>query len=226
MTRHTPKMFLLAALCALALSGCYQTYSAESITATVVDADTKQPLEGVVVAAHWEMKGGLEGGNVEGEVMIMEAVTDSTGTFHFPAWGPKRIYVGLSNARLTGDTPEMILFKSGYEIQLATNHATKENMYGVGSHVSSDWNGNTIEMKKFVGTLEKYAYYVAGFFPGYAFAGHCGWQKIPMMLTALRDQSIVFKRAGMNAGNFYWDLVTNNGYGCGSVDDFLQGRAK
>src|SRR5947209_3399798 len=97
---------LLIALCILVLTGCYQIYSAEPITATVVDADTKEPLEGVVVVAHWEMKGGLEGGNVEGEVMIMEAVTDAQGKFHFPAWGPKKVYVGFSNAQLTNDIPE------------------------------------------------------------------------------------------------------------------------
>jgi hypothetical protein len=222
MSRSAIRASSLLALCAFALTGCDRTYFADPITATVVDAETKQPLEGVVVAAHWEMKGGIERGNVSGEVMVMEAATDSAGTFHFSAWGPVKVHVGFwSNANLTNDTPEMILFKSGYKIGIKANTTTAENIYGVGPHLSSDWNGKIIEMKKFVGALDQYENHVHDFFEGYAFAGHCNWQKIPRMLIAIRDQTRIFKKAHIAGGNFYTELVNNGGYGCGSVDEFL-----
>lgn len=225
MIRHTRVAPLLAALFALALQGCSYEYSADPITATVVDAETKLPLEGVVVAAHWEMKGGLEGGNVEGEVMIMEAVTDSAGKFHFPAWGPKKVYVGLSNAQLIGDTPEMILFKSGYRIGLAANHVPAKVIHPTGPHFSSDWNGKRITMDKFKGTLQEYATHVGDFFPGYAFEGHCRWRSIPRMLHALGKQTRDFRAQNIHTGNFYDFLISNDAYqsakGCGSAAEFL-----
>ena len=45
----------LAVLCLLPLSACGETYSAEAIEAWVVDAETGQPIEGVVVAANWQL---------------------------------------------------------------------------------------------------------------------------------------------------------------------------
>jgi len=221
----TASLRVLAAilLCCFALPGCDRTYFADPITATVVDAETKQPLEGVVVAARWEMKGGLEGGNVGAEVMIMEAVTDSAGKFHFPAWGPLDVHVGfLSNAKLTNDTPEMDFFKSGYELGMKANFSTTKTMNGVGPHLFSEWNGKTIEMKKFEGDLQAYASYLGIFFPDYAFEGHCNWRKIPAMILALRDQTNIFQNAGIHTGTFYTSLSMNDGFGCGPFEQFLK----
>src|SRR5690348_13390482 len=75
---------LILSLQACTTSATY--YSAEPITAWVVDAETKQPLAGVNVVAHWQLEGGLEGGNNIGQMMVMEAVTDTAGKFSFPAW--------------------------------------------------------------------------------------------------------------------------------------------
>ena len=94
------------------LQGCAALqYSADPIEAWVVDAETNQPIEGAIVVAHWELKGGLEGGNVMGQVMVMEAVTDDKGKFNFPAWGPKW-HIGWGG--LGDSDPELLLFKSGY----------------------------------------------------------------------------------------------------------------
>jgi len=221
----TASLRVLAAilLCSFALPGCDRTYFADPITATVVDSETKRPLEGVVVAAHWEMKGGLEGGNVGAEVMIMEAVTDSAGKFHFPGWGPLKVHVGfLSNAKLTNATPEMIFFKGGYEWGMKANFPTTKTMNGVGPHLFSEWNGKTIELKKFEGTLKEYAREVDDGLPRYAFEGHCNWRKIPAMILAIRDQTKIFQNAGIHTGTFYTSLLINDGFGCGPVEQYLK----
>lgn len=65
-------------------------YSADPIEAKVIDAETKQPLEGVTVVAHWELVYGTPGGSSPaGQLTAMEAVTDHDGKFHFPGWGLK-----------------------------------------------------------------------------------------------------------------------------------------
>lgn len=63
----------LAALCLAAVPACATPirYSAEPIEAWVVDAETKQPLDGVVVTANWQLKEGTFGGSVQvGQLMV------------------------------------------------------------------------------------------------------------------------------------------------------------
>ncbi|NIR44012.1 MAG: hypothetical protein GWN83_08465, partial [Gemmatimonadetes bacterium] len=68
------RIVLLAA--ALSLQACYPiTYSAEEIEARVVDAGTKEPLEGVIVTANWQLVGGWEGHTPKGQMKVMETVT-------------------------------------------------------------------------------------------------------------------------------------------------------
>src|SRR5882724_3680630 len=68
-----------AALLWLPLSGCTAIafiYNAEPIEGWVADAETSKPLKGVIVVAHWVLKGGLEGGTRIRELQIFESVTD------------------------------------------------------------------------------------------------------------------------------------------------------
>ena len=83
--------FAFAVVVATALGGCSKYYSADSLTAWIVDADTGAPIPGVNVVAGWEMKGGLEGGNVVGWVMVMEAVSDANGKICFSCMGTEEI---------------------------------------------------------------------------------------------------------------------------------------
>ena len=64
-------------------------YSSEAITATIVDADSKQPLKDVIVVAQWELrKGGFPAGSqFAGLLKIMETITNGNGIFTFPEWG-------------------------------------------------------------------------------------------------------------------------------------------
>ena len=85
-------LFVLGTLMALPACAGPLTYSAEAIEAKVIDADTKKPLDGVVVTANWQLEEGTLGGNVQaGQLMVMEAVTGKDGKFAFPGWGPKTV---------------------------------------------------------------------------------------------------------------------------------------
>lgn len=160
------------------------TYSAEPIEAWVADADTKQPIEGAIVVAHWVLEGGIHVDRV-GELVILETVTDQNGRFYFPAWGPIRHW---KRSRLTYMDPEILIFKSGYEYRQLANPQTKEAIEGKPHPVRrSQWNGKTVELTPFKGTAEEYARHLAG---DYRLAIRFlleseEWKRTPCLLTAL-----------------------------------------
>ncbi|MHB8727985.1 MAG: peptidase associated/transthyretin-like domain-containing protein [Sulfuricaulis sp.] len=218
----------LAVLCFfMTLSACADypltlTYSADPISATVVDAETKQPLEGVVVTANWELEYGTYGGNVPaGELMVLEAVTDKNGKFHFPAWGPKLAV----RSHLVNKDPQLILFKSGYEYRGLVNAFTGD--YNKGSQRHSDWNGKTIELKPFKGTEEEYARHLE--FLGTSLDPiidkDCNWKKIPRMVLAINQQSEIFRSKNIYALPSIESLdirYSNFRARCGSPKEFFK----
>jgi hypothetical protein len=205
------------------------TYSAKPITARVVDAQTKEPLEGVVVVAHWELQGGLEGRYRQGDITVLEAVTDSSGTFRFPGWGPKKIRRGRPvNARLQELDPEMLFFKNGYRFMAVHNYKHTDAQMAESLRFS-DYDGQTIEMKKFEGTLSEYARDLAqreGLLLDPLFTA-CEWRQLPLLLEALGQQQKAFEVAGLgNIANSYNVLLLNEAAeekaGCGSVHTFIE----
>lgn len=241
-----PVFPLLLAL-VLPLQACATKYSAEPIQAWVVDIESNQPIEGVVVVAHWQLEGGLEGGSNIGQMMVLESVTGKDGRFSFPAWGPKEIPSGLSiwhrNARLKNLDPEMLLFKSGYEYLGLQNNKSLDEVRGERPYVrTSDWNGKTIRMKKFKGNLHEYAEHLSNLSRALNYVtdqgynataleyGYCEWKKIPLMINAIGKQTKIFREANIRDSTFYSHLATNEEYlvskGCGSVKEFLKEHEK
>ena len=138
-------------LACVSLAGC-GFYSADPITASVVDADTGAPLADVNVVATWELKGGLEGGNLEGYANVVEAVTDEHGTFHLPGWGPRP---NLSFGRIRNiDAPAIMLFKGGYRYRAVENEGS--SMVAAPSQMKSTWNGKVILLTRFKGSPAEY----------------------------------------------------------------------
>lgn len=158
-------------------------YSAEPIEARVVDAETKQPIEGAIVVAHWALEGGMHWDRV-GTLQVMEAVTDQNGQFSFPAWGP----IETSKGILTDRDPELLLFKNGYEYRELWNFNASGDLERLRSSMRrSDWNGKTIELRPFKGTAEEYARHLAFLKTslGFAYNGeNCEWRNVPHMLVA------------------------------------------
>ena len=136
--------YVLLVMMLLPLQSCAFYYSAAPIEAWVIDAETGKPLEGVIVTANWQLKGGLEGGNDFGQMMVMEAVTDKSGRFYFPAWGPKR---NVSDGHIKQDGPQLLLFKSGYRYLALFNETRVTDRPG--PFLKSDWNGKTIKLERF-----------------------------------------------------------------------------
>lgn len=171
------------------------TYAAEAIEARVVDAATKQPLEGVIVTANWELVGGFEGNTPVGQMKVLEAVTDKNGKFTFPAWGPEPRKKGYLRNR----DPQLLLFKPSYEYKRLANEVSSK--ISMESLRRSEWNGKTIELKKFKGTTEEHAKHISWLstdmdrIHDYARgAKTCTWKSTPQMLVALHKISFDFEK--------------------------------
>ncbi len=85
-------------------------YSKPAFRGRVIDAETKEPIEGTVVVVlymKWEF-GGPGGGSTE-PMDAKETLTDKNGDFYFPSYGTM---IGpLSKERVA----EFIIFKPGYK---------------------------------------------------------------------------------------------------------------
>ena len=211
----------------LPLQGCATgSYSAESIEARVVDADTGQPVEGVVVDAFWLLsQGSFGGGGVPPPpLQILETVTDKNGHFKFPAWGP--IPNRTSGTYFWGKDPLLIFFKRGYDMSGHENRITGEP--NEDRLRKSDWNRQTIKVGKFKESMRAYADQVS-FTEGdlQYYVGHnCDWKRIPRMLAELYLLGQEFNRQGVKlplgvtpVGDLR--IYSNNG-GCGSAEEFIR----
>lgn len=207
-------------------------YWAYPIEATVVDKDTGTPLAGVVVVANWEISGGLnfpESAPV-GELMVMEAVTDKAGRFHFPGWGPKLIFF---HNRLDGAAPQLFLFKPNYDLKVVNNQWFHAEIV-MSAESKSVWDGRRIDLDRFRGSAEQYAQRFSavissalGFIQ--EFPEECIWKKVPRVLSAVLEERRILREQGVrNFSSLDDQLKDNSGWYmhrnplCGSPKKFLQ----
>ena len=202
-------------------------YSAKEIEGWVVDAETKQPLEGVNVVARWHLNFGLDR-RVDASLMLMEAVTDQSGRYYFPAWGPEPIPTELpEDARMRNIYPAIIFFRSGYAWRSEFNRSVGPDEDFELTLRTSDWNGKTVELTKFQGNLEQYASFTDGVLRGVRY-GNCRWKKIPRMIIALTKEKERLKQKNtFSAVPTIRDIeLSSVGQDCGSVQEFFKGYLK
>lgn len=207
------------------LSDAAPRYTAKSITARVVDADTKQPIEGVVVLADWRVSGlGPEGGSPE-VLMLLEALTDRSGTFHFPAWGPKRL---AASEWFEGDDPDILLFKDGYGFQPLREWFRPAGEFAPAPRtLTSSYDGKVVEMRRFDGDRDAWARHLHDWSTrlfGMA-TNRCGMQYMPHTIRAQKRQSEALREAGLKSTTLYDDLLRldpiTHEMGCPSLTDLV-----
>jgi hypothetical protein len=232
--------------CLIWFKACSVEYSADALSGQVVDSETGKALPGVIVVAHWQLEGGLEGGNRLGAVTAMEAQTDGNGKFSFPPWGPKRVFTspGINaNARIKDSAPELFFFKHGYDYERRLNQT------GGGEaspeHMRSEWNGKVIPLKPFHGTWQKYADTIRWLstslegatvkFPETCSHGRpcpaaCQWEHIPNTIDALRKEQKLLASQGLDQSTIFDRLVDSDemyrAAGCASPVAVLKGRTR
>jgi hypothetical protein len=224
--KTSTRAWLLAIVLPLVLTACISlpiSYSADSITATVVDAETGAPLEGVIVVAHWQLTHGTVGGTTPtDQLMVMEAVTGKEGVFHFPAWGPKTVWNG---DMLINQDPELLLFKPGYEYRSLRNTNTYQMDQLTRNQRTSEWNKRTIALRPFRGGGQEYAEHLRDFSSlrlYEIYQGSCNWKLTPRMLLALRIQDQQLRSQAIRTSFMHAGYVRTNPEKCGDPDVFFK----
>src|SRR5207248_1171274 len=110
--RRTALVALLTLLLPTVCGAAPPFYSGAPIRGRVVDAETDEPLTGVHVVTETTLSTGLfiHGEHVE-RLHVAETVTDASGDYELPAWGPK---ARPTFSELHGGDPTLIYFKPGY----------------------------------------------------------------------------------------------------------------
>jgi len=201
-------------------------YVAKSVSGQVVDADTGQPLEGVIVTINWELTGGMHH-YPQGQAHVDETITDAQGKFTFPGWGPKPAAV---TAHLYESTPQLLFFKSGYGWAKCVSDL--DTYVNTRIPLSSDCDRKTIKLKKFTGSFEEYAKRTGLLDDYYRFAfnaeSNCEWKQIPRMLVALHLENKRLTASGVSNASYYLRTIEMKDQNyrltqkCGSIQEFLR----
>lgn len=162
-------------------------YSAKEIRANLVDKDTGQPLEGVIVVAQWILFVSLLGHGDHGpRLHVTEAVTDAEGKFYIPAWGPKPNPQYPRTTYLYNRDPTLSFFKPGYRPRSVANRWERNEALRF-----SEWDGKTIELEKFKGTKKEWVRKISslqnnlGWRPG---PTGTEWRRMPRMILAIVEE--------------------------------------
>ena len=106
-------------------------YSKPEFRGRIIDAETKEPIEGVVVVVVYydhTIVGGPGGGGTS-VIKAKETLTDKKGDFHFPA------YTTLMGPNSREDYARFIIFKQGY---MSGGHASAPGPYSAEKFFSTD----------------------------------------------------------------------------------------
>lgn len=177
-----------------ALVGSCSTSHAEfeepGIRGKIVDADTQQPLPGVVVFGYYAtVEGSLGGGeSLQDVVRVFEVESDANGVFEIPPWssGTQKIKGEARN-----QFPAMGFFKGGYKTMNKRLGSLRQwspfNLKGTATYTLDgrvyDWTAQPHEMRAATTEKERYTALIdARDSTGYK--GPCGWEQHAMLLMA------------------------------------------
>jgi hypothetical protein len=171
-------------------SGCAAKYTikTESISGKVVDVETNEPIEDVIVIGYWPGYTFYFHTSTAPTIEVLETATDSNGNYILPGWLKK----GVDRTFRYGD-PQMIFFKTGYEIGKVRNAFSMENfkkMPGYFHPWQAEWDGGIIKMKKFKGDNRAYREYlnkVQFRAPFEDIFKYCKYMNVPRLLIAMED---------------------------------------
>jgi hypothetical protein len=219
---------LLMWLVALGSTACAGQYTAEPVTAWLVDKATGKPIPDAVVVQYWNYRYGFVE-NHSWVADLKETVTDEQGRFHFSGWGPKRIPKELQlewNTRLQSEDPGLMILHPDYKFRELGNERAVPDMQSFGAKVrKSDWNGKRIEMERLPDDLRERRLPVDGPSSRFAFllrsAGSSGAREI-QRFCAVHDHIVQKHNARVRAerpSDYYTLSVPPSGY-C----KYLQGK--
>lgn len=168
-------------------------YSAKPIQGVIVDAQTGEPLVGVIVVAQWIL---YEPGKGHWRRLhVFETTSDSGGKYQIPGWGPKR-NTGYPWAGLLDRDPQISFFKQGYL------HSTVQNRWDRNESIRfSEWDGKTIKVQKFAGTPDDWARRLRFLQTSLAWGDLMDWRLMPRIALALESERLMLEQKRLRVSN-------------------------
>ncbi len=232
----------LAILALMALSYLLQSvWISPEIHARVVDEGGK-PVKGAVVLLVWMVKAPLNETNY-GPIAIHEALTDDSGNFVIPGWGPRFDFSG----HLQQGEPKTYIFHPDFYPVMENNlikDAPLKRFAPV--YIGYHMNGKDFQLKSFLGLsknqaadakyegsskeyLDKLQYLIWGVEHAVEPIERCGWQKTPLMITQLHRAKLSLEKQSDDASilpSIYRALVVNYRPVCGKAEEFFKDYVK
>lgn len=166
----------------------------------VIDAETKEPIEGAIVVANWQTSNGHSFPIFSFE--LFEVTTDAQGYFELPAWSTTR---ELRTEALNEEAPEIRIFKPGYLYKLLHNYVYPPRYYvNLPSPVdaTSRHNHQEVKLEPVKGDYKLYAYNVSDLQVSLDQIRDteegCTWPKFPRMLIAIDKMNQYFQSKGID----------------------------
>lgn len=193
LARATSLLLLLAPLAACLPARAYEDwpspplvsppYSAQAITGKVVDAETGEPLAGVIIVAQWMIDRKFVGDD-KALLNVMETVSDSEGNYGFPAWGPISL-PPMADFR-KGEDPRVYYFKTGYWPEVESNGVVSDISYRITPVGGFKGNGKTVKLRKWDGKdVREYYLRVDGMASDMPHESGLEWKKYPRLTVAV-----------------------------------------
>jgi hypothetical protein len=217
------KLVLLVASIFLC-TGCTPTYSGLPFEFQVVDADTGEPLEGVIANAVWVTED--RRGHETGAIVATEAVSDESGMVRMPGWANVRVlrrsWDPYSIPRLDPNQPWLYMYKRDYyffhDVPTGDTGYLSHPFWTGDSVRTPNWGGRKLKLRKFAGSTDRYAFQL-DLVPRYIFT-NCLWTTAPQMAASLINETRRLKALKQGAGlPELRDLDRySDGRDCGSID--------
>ena len=146
-------------------------FRSAALSASVIDAETGEPVSGAVVIAYWKLeKPRFFHGHDYKILERIETITDRNGRFSMGEWGPK---FAVPLWQMGGSSPYVFILKSGFKFEVVRNYTSAmggftcpgsqiaETTRGIPTHTNSrivaSWNGCQITLHRPTEPLEEYA---------------------------------------------------------------------
>lgn len=202
---------------------CSASYTAKSIDARIIDADTLEPIDGAVVVANWQLvsSDSFHGDIPRGQLEVSETITNREGRFHFDGFTKRSQY------RLGQEDPKIIVFKPGYRFKKVINQYPATGNFPPDGPRTAAVNGQTIGLVKYRGDYsEEDQPYWSLDDELKNVISDCEWRRIPRLIIAIEEES--YRLSKEHPESVEWlptiERLEFLSPRCGSAADFFRGN--
>lgn len=219
--RRKWRLLILSALCLIAYGWLSSViwYSSE-ISGRVV-APNGQPIADAIVAVNWERRNWLHGAP-QGQLAVLEVVTDKNGEFRIPEWGP--LFLPQSYGSYQRSTIRIFHPKFVPLVAINFDQAQSANLEEISKETLRK---RPLVLVPFHSSLPEYERALTALTQSLFYINYdkqpCGWKSIPRLAVALDAVKTTLAQEGRGdtIPSFYKKALANQDI-CGNAENFFR----